>query len=50
MTFDADGNGKITIDELKAVFASGKAQKATQEVWKKIMADVDKNGDGEIDY
>lgn len=49
-TFDADGNGKITKDELKAVFASGKAGKATEEVWEKIMADVDKNGDGEIDY
>jgi Ca2+-binding EF-hand superfamily protein len=32
------------------VFATGKAQKATEEVWEKIMEDVDKNGDGEIDY
>ena len=49
-TFDADGNGKITKEELQAVFASGKAGKATEDVWEKIMADVDKNGDGEIDY
>jgi len=49
-TFDADGNGRITKSELKAVFATGKAQKATEEVWEKIMQDVDKNGDGEIDY
>jgi calcium-dependent protein kinase len=49
-TFDADGNGRITKDELMAVFAAGKAGSATTEVWEKIMADVDKNGDGEIDY
>ena len=49
-TFDADGNGKITKDELQAVFAAGKAGSATTEVWERIMADVDKNGDGEIDY
>lgn len=40
-TFDSDGNGKITMDELKAVFASGKAGKATEEVWMKILKDVD---------
>jgi calcium-dependent protein kinase len=49
-TFDVNGDGKITKDELKAVFASGKASKATEEMWEKIMEDVDKNGDGEIDY
>ncbi len=32
------------------MFASGKAGSATTDVWEKIMADVDKNGDGEIDY
>lgn len=49
-TFDADGNGRITKEELQAVFASGKTGSATTDVWQKIMADVDKNGDGEIDY
>ena len=49
-TFDADGNGRITKDELKAVFASGKAGKATDNFWEKIMAEADANGDGEIDY
>lgn len=49
-TFDIDGNGKITKDELKAVFAAGQASSATNETWESIMRDVDKNGDGEIDY
>ena len=49
-TFDIDGNGKITKDELKAVFAAGQASSATNEAWESIMRDVDKDGDGEIDY
>jgi calcium-dependent protein kinase len=49
-TFDIDGNGKITKEELKAVFAAGHASSATNEAWESIMNDVDKNGDGEIDY
>ena len=49
-TFYIDGNGKITKDELKAVFAAGQASSATNEAWESIMRDVDKDGDGEIDY
>ena len=49
-TFDIDGNGKITKDELKAVFAAGQASSATNEAWESIMRDVDKDGDGEIGY
>lgn len=36
-TFDADGNGRITKDELMAVYAAGKADAHTTEVWDKIM-------------
>jgi calcium-dependent protein kinase len=49
-TFDKDGNGKITKDELQAIFSGGEASKASDAVWKDIMDEVDKNGDGEIDY
>lgn len=31
--FDADGNGSISLDELKAVFARGNASGKTEEVW-----------------
>jgi calcium-dependent protein kinase len=48
--FDVDGNGKITKDELKSIFASGRAGKAQNDVWEKIIAEIDADGDGEIDY
>ena len=49
-TFDIDGNGKITKDELKAVFVAGEASSATNEDWESIIMEVDKDGNGEIDY
>ena len=49
-TFDVDGNGKISTAELRKVFASGRAGKAQDEIWQEIFKEVDKNGDGEIDY
>ena len=45
-TFDADGSGTISMDELKSVFASGRAGKAQDAVWEEIFREVDKNGDG----
>lgn len=48
--FDVDGNGKITKDELKSVFAAGRAGKAQNDVWEKIIGEIDVDGDGEIDY
>ena len=32
-TFDKDGNGKITKDELQAIFSGGEASKASDSVW-----------------
>ena len=49
-TFDLDGNGVITKEELKQIFASGKAGEASNKVWDDILREVDQNGDGEIDY
>ena len=48
--FDADGNGSISMDELKAVFAKGSASGKTEDVWNEIIASADKNNDGEIDF
>lgn len=45
--FDVDGDGKVTKDELKQVFG---VSSHGEEVWDEIMADVDKNQDGEISY
>ena len=44
--FDADGNGKLTADEIQRLLGTGLAE--TENV-KKILEEVDSNGDGEID-
>ena len=48
--FDKDGNGQISMDELKAVFASGSASGKTEDVWQQIIASADTNNDGVIDF
>lgn len=45
--FDKDGNGSISKEELKDFFAN--ANMADSE-WKKIIQEVDENGDGEISF
>ena len=52
--FDKDGNGKISIDEFKSALPSSKQSKGRDDPeddkkWKRIIAEVDTNGDGEID-
>ena len=47
-TFDVDKSGTISIDEIKKILGHGK--KINEKVWKKILADVDSNKDGNIDY
>jgi len=50
--FDIDGNGKISAEELQHVLGMeevGKALGDLNEV-KKMIQEVDKNGDGEIDF
>ena len=48
--FDQDGNGQISMDELKQVFASGSASGKTEDVWQQIIASADTNNDGVIDF
>ena len=51
--FDSDNSGKISLDEISAIFNSGdkeKIDKEELEVFKKIIKDADENGDGEISF
>lgn len=48
---DLDGNGKISKDELKTVLGSDETYQGKEDsFWDEMIAEVDKNGDGEIDY
>ncbi len=47
--FDKDKSGTITIDELQAVF-DGQGGQQEEEVWKKVMEEVDTDGNGEISF
>ena len=45
--FDKDKNGNITAEEIAEIFSEG--QLGEDHVWKGILKQVDKNGDGQID-
>jgi calcium-dependent protein kinase len=44
---DVDGNGKLTVDELRRAFESG-SNARTDKFWKKFIKEVDKDGDSQI--
>lgn len=46
--FDENGDGHISIDEIKKILGQGK--KIDENVWKDILAEADENNDGEIDF
>lgn len=46
--FDKDGSGTIESGEIAAIL--GQAGTADGNVWADILSEVDKNGDGEIDF
>lgn len=46
--FDQDGDNYISVEELKAIFQGG--FQGNDEIWKKLMTDVDSNGDGKISF
>ena len=51
--FDSDNSGKISLDEISAIFNSEdkeKIDKEELEVFKKMIKDADENGDGEISF
>jgi len=49
-TFDKNGDGKISKDELQQVLQSGDVSDATVRSMEELMNEVDKNNDGEIDF
>lgn len=48
--FDTNGDGKISSDELMQAMKDGFAGEASEEEIKQLLADVDKDGSGAIDY
>ena len=49
--FDQDGNGQISITELKNVFQGGcNMDKEDEQLWQLIMDEVDKNHDNVISH
>ena len=48
--FDSDGDGKITIDELKTVFNARKlgSAESEEEVWSYLMNQADEDNDGTL--
>jgi len=46
--FDKDKSGKISSEELKIVLGAGNEENV--EVWKRLISDIDLNGDGEISF
>lgn len=47
--FDKEGKGTISIENIKAVLAHGKAM-MNERLFKKVMREVDENGDGQIQF
>ena len=51
--FDSDNSGKISLDEISAIFSNGDKEKMNKEeieALKKMIGDADANGDGEISF
>ena len=48
--FDSDGNGQISMDELKQICGRGQASEKDTQVWKEIMDSADEDKDGQISY
>jgi calcium-dependent protein kinase len=46
-SFDQDHNGTISVDEVKAVL--GRFTEASDDIWRQIVAKVDKDGNGILD-
>ena len=51
-TFDSDGSGKISVDEIMDIFTKGAKNKEgiNKEVFEKMVKGADENGDGEITF
>ena len=51
-TFDTDGSGKISVDEIMDIFTKGTKNNkgVNREVFEKMVKEADENGDGEISF
>jgi calcium-dependent protein kinase len=50
MTFDKDGSGKISSQELREVLGREGIDMGSQDFWDSLVQEADKNHDGEIDF
>lgn len=50
LKFDCDGDGKITMDELKEGMKNLLGEKLKKGELEEILADIDLNKDGNIDF
>lgn len=50
LKFDCDGDGRITIDELKEGMKTLLGEKLKKGELEEILADIDLNKDGNIDF
>ena len=48
--FDKDSSGSITFDELKAIFCVGQEREISEKVLKKILDEIDTDGNQQISY
>ncbi len=49
--FDADGSGKISVDEVKQILGAQKYQSDIEDsAWEDLIREVDIDGDGELDF
>ena len=48
-TFDKDGSGAISIDEIMLIFKKA-INNVDKSVFEKMLKDADENGDGEIEF
>lgn len=48
--FDLNGDGVLSLEEIKKVFNRGKFTQLSEEQWKNMISEVDKNSDLNIDF
>lgn len=48
--FDKDGNGKITLDEIKSVIGMQMAENHDDQIWSDVIKECDQDGTQEINY
>lgn len=49
-TFDKDGSGKISLDEIMQIFQSSSNKVDDKSLFESLIKEADQNGDGEISF